>query len=122
MDVRFYNKGSQGRPQRPRVAKVFQELFSELSAGGKAGGLLEQIPVHFNVLAGAGANFSAPGDTQRVQSKRIFCGHFIGVEHDLIGVVDKAIQPDTPRFVPNDALAMLACGPSVVPVAVVARA
>ena len=85
-------------------------------------GKLEEIPVHFTGFAGADANFSAPGDTQRVQSKRILTGHLVRIEHDLVGVVDKAIQLNAPRFVPNDALAMLACGPSVVPVAVVARA
>ena len=60
-----------------------------------------------------------PKNAQRVQDDRVFHRHFLGMDNNLVGVVNDRIYRQTPRLVTEDALALLTSRLRVVPIAVI---
>ncbi len=63
-------------------------------------------------------SLAAPDHTQGVEDQGIGNRQFARVCNNLIGVVNKRMQSDTPRFVSDDSVAVPACRLRVVGVAV----
>ena len=60
----------------------------------------------------------SPDHTQGMENKGVSCCQFAWIGDDLIGVINCGMQRDTPRLMPDDALAVFARGLRIVAVTV----
>src|SRR5438270_1901519 len=60
-----------------------------------------------------------PKNTQRVQDDRVFPRHFLGIDNDFVGVVDRRIHRQAPALMSEDTVTLLTSRLCVVSVAVI---
>jgi len=92
-----------------------------MSAGLRGFGHPSSLRVRLNRFVGLAitlTSLAAPDHAQGVEDEGICNRQFARVCNNLIGVVNKRVQSDTPRFVSDDSVAVRACRLRIVAVAV----